>query len=159
MKKKTKEKKLTKKEKQQIDNIQNFIIKVDGLKFNVIVDEEIYSEDEKKNIQSIIDQLSKSIWLDYSYVEYKGNRFKDVFILETSWQELMNDIKEVLKNPSNSEIEQSLGSDIGELSLFYLYRIIEKYGYMSESVEIQPLSGQYMVEYHVDYRKDRDWNY
>lgn len=59
-----------------------------GMKFNIEFEEDIFTEDEQKDLKTHVEAMSKKIFIDKSYVEYCGNTRKDVFMLESGWNAL-----------------------------------------------------------------------
>ena len=52
-------------------------ITIEGLCVDFDVDPEVITEEQCCQIAKIIEQMSKSIWIDKTYVDFKGNHFKD----------------------------------------------------------------------------------
>lgn len=63
-----------------------------GMKFDVEFLEDAFTDEEKKELTYFIDNISKAIYIDKSYVECKENKRKSVFILESGW----NSLREVI---------------------------------------------------------------
>jgi len=49
---------------------------------------DVYGEDEKQKALLILRELTKEIWIDKTYVEFKGTKFEKTFLLEEGWNAL-----------------------------------------------------------------------
>lgn len=45
-------------------------------------------EEEQEEIKNAVKHLSREMWIDKSYVEFKENKHEDTFMLEAGWNEL-----------------------------------------------------------------------
>lgn len=63
-----------------------------GMKFNVEFLEGSFTDDEKKDLSSFIEDMSKTICIDKSYVDCKENKRKSTFMIESGW----NSLKDVI---------------------------------------------------------------
>lgn len=157
------------KEDIEFDEIQKMILSMDkpslnitmkNIKFSVDADEEIYSKDEVKHIQSIVDGMSKEIHIDKTYVNFEGNRWKDAFIVEDKWYELVKLIvgsnfgKTKYDKYSKSEADEIISSSMMALSITYMYGVLDNLGYDVESIELTPLKCKFFSEYEYDDRTD-----
>lgn len=59
-----------------------------GIKFDVEFEDEYFDEDEKKDLLDFINCMSQAIFIDKSYVECKGNKHTDTFMIESGWNAL-----------------------------------------------------------------------
>lgn len=115
----------------------NLIIKILNLKCKVEVNEDVYSNEDKENIKNIINMMSKEIWIDKTYVDFKRNRWRDAFIVEKMWYEFCKlIIKTDFGKKGNKRDNDEIANNLLVLSLTYLYSIIEKYGYDTENIDI-----------------------
>ena len=67
-----------------------------GMKFDVEFQENVFTEDEERDIRNYIDEMSREIYIDKTYVECKENLRKSTFMIESGWnalQDLMLDSK------------------------------------------------------------------
>lgn len=118
-------------------NFKELIINIQNLEVDFDVDPDIISEDDCCEIARILNYMSESIWIDKTYVDFKGNHFKDAFIVETEWYKLLEAIREQLsgKKISKTKLDYIRGS-LMTISLFYLYNILDKYGYDPNYINI-----------------------
>ena len=68
----------------------SLIIKIIGLKFDIDINEEVYDQEKRKEIRELVKELSKEIWIDKTYVDYKGTRWADAFMVEEKWYEFVD---------------------------------------------------------------------
>lgn len=124
-----------------------------------IIDDELYSKEEKQKIYDIIKLLSKEIVIDKSYVQFKDNKHEDVFILEEGWNsvcKLAIDTK-YGKNATKSE-NLILMESYMLMILCYLYHCLEILGYSSDGIIIDFTNkSKFMVEIHKD--TINEWKY
>lgn len=59
-----------------------------GMKFNVTFEEGFFEEKEQKEILDFVEQMSREIHVDSSYVEKKGTKFKSTFMIDDGWTQL-----------------------------------------------------------------------
>ena len=59
-----------------------------GMEFDVGFLEDVFTDEEKKELTYFIDNISKAIYIDKSYVECKDNKRKSVFMVESGWNSL-----------------------------------------------------------------------
>lgn len=132
--------------------IQNF-------KCDVEVNPEVYDEDDKKRLKNIINRMSKTIWLDKTYVCFKGNRWKDAFIVEDKWYEFIKlIIKTDFGRTGSIEDTDTITEAIAALVLGYLYGVASKYDFSIEDIEITPKKKvKFIAEYEED--KRTDWRF
>ncbi len=134
----------------------NLIIHITNLKCTVDVNPAVYSEEDMDRLYYIVSNMAKDIWLDKTYVNFKGNRWKDNFIVEDRWYEL---IKVILKSDFGKKASKRTDTMITEsllvLSLTYLYQIAGKYGFDAEDIDISfDPKTKLKVEYIEDTQKD-----
>ena len=48
----------------------------------------VYGEKDAKKIAEILDSLTKEIWIDKTYVDFKGTKFEKTFMYEEGWDAL-----------------------------------------------------------------------
>lgn len=137
----------------------NLIINIINLKCKINVNEDIYTNEDKIKIEKIVNSLSKNIWIDRTYVDFKRNRWKDSFIVENKWYELC---KLIIKTKSGKNGTKKDNEEISNclllLSLTYLYSIIEKYGYDPENIDIYfTKRTKFKCMYELDERTS--WNF
>lgn len=133
-------------------------INIEDLDVDFIVDPDEITKDQCCQIAKILEQMSKSIWIDKTYVDFKGNHFKDAFIVESEWYKLLEAIREQLagKKLSKKKINYIRGS-LMTIAMFYLYSILYKYGYNPNYINI--FVDKSCDKFHANYIKDTRTNW
>lgn len=128
-------------------------INIEDLDVDFDVDPEVITEDQCCHITKILEEMSRSIWIDKTYVDFKGNHFKDAFIVESEWYKLLEAIREQLsgKKLSKKKIDYIRGS-LMTVAMFYLYGILDKYGYDPNYINIYV--DETCENFHARYFKD-----
>jgi hypothetical protein len=49
---------------------------------------DVYGENDAEKISKTLTVVSKEIWIDKTYVDFKGTKFKKTFLLEDGWNSL-----------------------------------------------------------------------
>ena len=96
-----------------------------GMKFDVEFLEDAFTDEEKKELTYFIDNISKAIYIDKSYVECKENKRKSVFILESGW----NSLREVILDTKfckymHENTEEGLIDAFVTIGKFYVYECL-----------------------------------
>lgn len=118
----------------------------------------VYTEDEIEHIKDLVVSLAEDIWIDKTYVAFEGNRWKDAFIVEKRWYNLMKLILRTnFGKKAGKMSEEVITESLLVLAMAYLYQMASKYGYDPEDIDIsfKPKS-KLDVEYFEDTRAD--WN-
>ena len=133
-------------------------INIEGLCVDFDVDPEVITEEQCCQIANIIERMSKTIWIDKTYVDFAGNHFKDAFIVESEWYKLLEAIREQLtsKKISTKKVNYIRGS-LMTIALFYLYGILDKYGYDTRYINIY--IDESCEKFHAKYFKDTRKNW
>jgi hypothetical protein len=134
----------------------NLIINIKNLKCEVDADPEMHSEDDIERLQGIIDVMTRDIWIDRTYVAFKGNRWKDAFINEEMWYKYTKAIlKSDFGTKGGSETREFVNDGTLIIALAYLYDIASKYGFCVEDIEFSlKKRSTYKTAYVIDERKD-----
>ena len=124
-------------------------------KIKVIDEEEFYDKTTLKEIQKIVNHFSKNVFIDKTYVCFNGNRWKDAFIKEEGWKELMS----LLAETNYGEIDnEDITVSLLAITHAYIFDILEHMGY-----DVKPLqlnfgkSVNFMSRYSED--KRTDWRF
>lgn len=136
------------------EDIKNIEICVSNLKFLVDVNPDMYSETEHNEIWDIVDHMSKEIWIDKTYVVFKGSIWKDAYIDEKRWYELIEMIKpQLFGKKITQKNKDTITIAILAIVINYMYNILEKYGYSIDDIDICVSKGSDMrVAYYNDTR-------
>lgn len=118
----------------------------------------VYSDDEIEHLKDLVSSLAEDIWIDKTYVAFRGNRWKDAFIVEKKWYDLIKLLIRTNFGKNTGELSKDVITEsLLVLAMAYLYQMASKYGYDSEDIDIsfKPKS-KLDVEYLEDTRTD--WN-
>lgn len=145
-------KRTSKKKSKQI----NLIYTIHCGKMNVEVNPLAYSQDDIEKIKYLVDGLSKNILIDKTYVKFKGNHFKDAFLVEDKWYEFNKLIIDTdFGRKSGKKINDMIRETLMAIALTYLYDCISKYDYDPSEIEISYIPKyRFRVEYEEDRRKN-----
>jgi len=136
----------------------NMLINITGLRFDVEVNSEVYSEEDCDRLSEIINHMAKDIWIDRTYVNYSGNRFKDSFIREDAWYDFIHLCVSSDFGRKNKKKHNAIMEAIIAISTAYILGIVKKFGYNLEDVNFELTEdSKFNVSYFVDNRKN--WNY
>ena len=109
-------------------------------------------EEEQEEIKNAVKHLSREMWIDKSYVEFKENKHEDTFMLEDGWNELCALVIQT-KCGQNATKQQNamMQESFNLMILCYAYLFLENLGYDTDDIvlEIAP-NGKYMIEYEED---------
>ena len=138
------------------DSKINLIYTLKCGKMNVEVNPMLYSNEDIEKIKNIVDTLSKEIIIDKTYVKFKGNHFKDAFLIEDKWYKFN---KLVIETDFGRKAGKMLNDTICEtlmaIALTYLYDCIAKYDYDPSEIEIGFIPKyRFRAEYEEDKRKN-----
>ena len=134
----------------------NIVINISNLKCTIDVNPVEYSEEEAERLRTIIDTMSRDIWIDRTYVAFRGNRWKDAFINEDMWYRFTKSvIKTNFGTRGGGKTIEFVEEETLIIALTYLYGIAEKYGFSPEDIEIDVKKrSTYKTSYIEDTRKD-----
>lgn len=152
-----------------VSEIANKILKMEKPSLHIIiknigfrtdVNDDVYSKNEIEKIQWIVNNMSKEIHIDKTYVSFPGNRWKDAFMVEEKWYELMKLIvgsdfgRRKYGKYSKKETDEIISSSIMAMSITYMYGVLENMGYDIENIELSPVECKFYSEYELDERTD-----
>ncbi len=137
---------------------ENLNITLKGMRISIEVDSDFYDDDEYVKIREIVKRMSRNIWIDRTYVCFKGNRFTDAFINEKEWKKLIKLIidSDYGKNVTEEE-EDKLAKSFVTIGICYLYSILISFGYDVSHIELEPSSLSFTASYEDDYRTSWDF--
>lgn len=134
------------------------IICIKNSRISIEVNPEVYDDYDFKEIRRIVKGMSREIWIDKTYVAYKGSRWENAFIVEKNWYKLTQLIweTELGKNVTADEKEE-IDQSIMVIGLTYLYQVLESYGYECEHIDLSYIIDSFTVEYQEDHRTSWDF--
>ena len=142
------------------------IMNIKGFKFDVALSDEYESDDGlisardyEKKIKDAANLLGQDIWIDKTYVDFKGTRWQDAFIMESGWKDLIKMLQETeFGEKEDKDTEKYIQGAIIAIVITYMYTTLEKMGYSSEDFTLsQSDDTEFSVAYIEDTRKE--WLY
>lgn len=150
------EKKNKKVNKHQLKNI-NLIYTLHCGKMNVEVNPMSYSNEDIDRIKNIIDILSKNIVIDKTYVKYKGNHFRDAFLVEDKWYSFNKLVIDTdFGRKCGKKINDTICETLMAIALTYLYDCLVKYDYDPSEIEIGFIP---KYRFRAEYEEDKRTNW
>ena len=67
---------------------RDYVFEFKHVKFKVSFEQGVYSDEEAKEIENLIEEIGDHIYIDKSYVDYKGTKYEKNFMREQGWNEL-----------------------------------------------------------------------
>lgn len=127
-------------------------------RIDVEVNPVVYSEDDIGRITEIVEAMSQHIYIDKTYVAYKGTRWRDAFIVEKTWHRFCKLIVDThFGNDAGEKINDYILNCLEMLAETYLYQILARYGYDPEFIELSfPEGSDIMSDYEIDRRTSWD---
>ena len=117
---------------------------------NFQVDPDVYSKKDIKEIQKILQVLTKEITIDKSYVDFNLNKHDNVFLTLNGWNELCKLVIDTRKKASKKQNDTKYEAYI-MMILSYLYLAFEQYGYDTEALYFEIEEDSYFMS---EYQKD-----
>ncbi len=118
----------TKKSKKSIN--LNLRFEIHYADINASIDNEMYTDEEIKQIHYIVANGSKHIYIDKTYVDFKDTPYSKIFLTENGWKHICNlvlktDFGKNCTKKQNKELIESYSL----MSLCYMYLLLEDYGF------------------------------
>lgn len=126
----------------------NIILFISNVKCETSTDPEVYTDEENEDFRIIINHMSKDIWLDKSYVMYKGNKNKTPFITENMWTAVLkHTMRTSIGLKVDKDLEKKASFALQIIVLSYLYHIATRYGYDLDKISISFKKVKWLVKY------------
>lgn len=128
---------------------KDLVLVFKGINVNVDCNPAEFTEDECKNINQIVNLMSQSIMIDYSYVDYKQTKYNKTFIIEDGWNKLCKSLCITdFSRSCSARDKMMLNEAYSALVIQYLYQCLEDYGYEIENICLEvPEKQQFSVEF------------
>lgn len=115
-----------------------------------VVNDEIYSANDCKQIRQILSTLTREITIDKSYVDFKDNKYDKVFITEDGWNALCKLTIDTKRKATQKQNDLKIES-YAMIILSYLYQALEDFGYDTDEIYLEVVEDRYfMVEFEYD---------
>lgn len=136
----------------------SLIIKIIGLKFDIDINEEVYDQEKRKEIRELVKELSKEIWIDKTYVDYKGTRWADAFMVEEKWYEFVDLIwKTGFGRYADEEQLYEISQCLMIMASTYMYIELKSYGYDLDNIDLNVRPNDFRSKYTIDERTSWDF--
>jgi len=113
------------------------ILHIQNVKCEVDVNPDVYNKNDFEYLNEIVTHMSKDIWIDKTYVSFKKNRWRDAFIVEERWYDLVKLLTISTVEKLNKKTQNALTEALMLITITYLYQIAEKFGFEVENIDIQ----------------------
>jgi hypothetical protein len=136
----------------------SLIVKIIGLKFDIDINEEAYDQDKRREIREFVREMSKEIWIDKTYVDFKGTRWSDAFMVEEKWYEFVDLIwKTGFGKHADDEQLYEISHCLIIMASTLMYIELRKYGYDLDNIDLNVCSTDFRSKYTIDERTSWDF--
>lgn len=118
----------------------------------VSVDPEEYDKETEERLSRIVNCAADEIYIDKTYVDFKGTKYEKTFLTEDGWKNL-KDLVEKTKYGRNATVEDSklLKECYKAIVSQYSYQLLLDLGYDIQSIDVEVLDEfPFMVEFRED---------
>lgn len=74
----------------QIEDTPDLVFHFIDPPLEVDLDPDFFDKKEQSRIKNLVKELKESIWIDKTYVAFKGSNYSDAFLQEAGWKSLCN---------------------------------------------------------------------
>ena len=137
----------------------DLMFEFDNIKLFVIVNPDVYDDNDVAKIEEIVNAMSKKIVIDKSYVDFPENKHQDVFLELEGWENVCKLVKRTKYGKITTESADSLLHDAFQMMILaYMYDVLEKFGYDINEITLDILNGSDIA---VKFFKDtvQEWKY
>lgn len=134
---------------------KNYIIRFMNINMDFDVLNDDLTDEQIEDIELIVSTMSKDIWIDMTYVDFRGNNYKSKFIKEKTWNLYMDVIDEYISSKNRSKrVMRAIREFNVQVVFEYMYDILDKYNYGYDDVElyIDQTDEKAYTEYYIDNR-------
>lgn len=112
----------------------------------------VYGPDDREKALGILKQISKEVWIDKTYVDFKGTRFEKTFLTEAGWNALRELVEDTGYGRRCSPEQKKLLDDTFRAMLpGYFEMMFDDIGWNSDDMAFEiPEGTEFTVEYYPD---------
>lgn len=113
---------------------------------------EVYDDGDRKKAFEILKELSGEIWIDKTYVDFKGTRFEKTFLQEDGWNALKNLVVDTKFGKKCTKAQRAMmDKAYRQMIPGYLEMVFRDIGWDVDNMafEVADRTG-FQVEYHKD---------
>jgi len=137
---------------------RDMILHITGIKMDAVMNPERYGEEDRKKVQDILDHMTKDIYIDKTYVNYDGTRWKNAFIVEDKWYEFLNLVRNTnFGRSATDEQMEDITDCVLAMVLIYMYQTIEGMGWDTNNIELKFIDKKFESSYEYDNRTSWDF--
>lgn len=144
--------------KQKDDNIE-LQFHFENVQLFVVTNPDIYNDEDSSKIDEIVQHMSRSIWIDKSYVDFPENKHQDTFLELDGWNKLCSLIKKTKYGKESAGIaDDIIVQSLKLMVIAYMYSVLESFGYDIEGIAIDFMHNYRLdVKYYID--TVQEWKY
>ncbi len=150
------ERKSKRQKKPKFEYTDNLLFIIRHAVLDVEVNPDVYNDDDKTQIHMIANEMANNIYVDKSYVQFKGNKHEDTFMLEEGWKQFCKLAIDTNFNKNwTIQKDRLLFETYQVLIVAYIEEILKKYGYDCEHIQLEVAEGSsFEVEVYFDHVQD-----
>lgn len=132
-------KKISKLDVKRVEDTPDLVFHFIDPPLDVEFDPDFFNKEEQSRIKNLVKELKQSIWIDKTYVDFKGTNYDDAFLNENGWKSLCNllvisDFGKSLNEANQGQIAETYCA----MLLCYMHGELSKnYGVSKEHISIK----------------------
>ena len=109
-------------------------------------------EETQARVNNALKLLTKEIYIDKTYVDFKGTKYKKTFLREDGWKELCDLVfKTKFGNKCKKDDNDRMLEAYSSIIVCYLYQALSDLGFDVENIHLEIADqSRFMVEFHKD---------
>lgn len=123
-----------------------------GVSMLCSVNSEVYDDDDLKKALDQLNIVADEIWIDKTYVDFEGTKFRKTFLLEGGWNELRDLVKATDYGANCTKTQAaSMNAAFRAMIVGYVDMAFTELGWDVENMVFDVTEGaKFRVEYHMD---------
>lgn len=143
---------MARKSKKSSTIVSDLLLVFKNAQLKVSVNPEEYDKETEEKLSRIVNRAADEIYIDRTYVDFKGTKYEKTFLTEDGWKNL-KDLVEKTKYGRNATVEDSklLKECYKAIVSQYSYQLLSDLGYDVQSIDVEVLDEfPFMVEFRED---------
>lgn len=143
---------MARKSKKSSKIVSDLLLVFKHAQLKVSVNPEEYDKETKEKLSRIVNRAADEIYIDRTYVDFKGTKYEKTFLTEDGWKNL-KDLVEKTKYGRNATVEDSklLKECYKAIVSQYSYQLLSDLGYDVQNIDVEVLDEfPFMVEFRKD---------
>lgn len=144
---------MSRKSKKSSKIVSDLLLVFKHAQLKVSVDSEEYDKETEEKLSRIVNRAADEIYIDKTYVDFKGTKYEKTFLTEDGWKNL-KDLVEKTKYGRNATVEDSklLKECYKAIVSQYSYQLLSDLGYDVQSIDVEVLDEfPFIVEFREDH--------